>query len=103
MDCVSDENYFACSDIELVEMVRRGDEYALQEIRDRYQHRLYQTALIMLGSPDNAEKAVKQIWQQSVEKLHEYKNETLFITWICKALIKHILHNYLHRDQANAE
>ncbi|MBR2356727.1 MAG: hypothetical protein IKD10_11475 [Lentisphaeria bacterium] len=98
MDRVSAESYFMSSDCDLIDLARQGDQIARQEITDRYQNRLYQTALTMLGSPANAEKAVKTTWQQAWEKLHEYHGESLFVTWICRALIKHVINNYLQED-----
>lgn len=86
---------------ELLNLCEQGESDAFDELEDRYRLRLYQTALAMLNSPQTAEKAVDHIFKTSREELHEFKRDSLFLTWICKRLIKYIVHTYSDQFQDN--
>lgn len=85
---------------ELISLTRSGNQEAFDEITRRYRPRLYSTALVMVHSHILAENAVNTTLQHIKNSLNEFNNESLFITWICKKLIRHIFNDHL---AANAE
>lgn len=94
MQEISDQPLFQLHDNELADLTRAGDQAALAEITKRYRPRLYDTALAMLFSPPAAEKAVEHTLQELQSSLDDFKHDSLFLTWICRRLIKYILNEY---------
>ena len=85
-------------DAKLIELATSGDQQACREIRNRYTPRLAMTAMAMLNSIEKADQAVEHTWEMAWKELHEFKHESLFITWICRRLIKHIINNFLNTE-----
>lgn len=85
-------------DAKLIELATSGDQEARLEIRNRYNTRLYLTAMAMLDSLEKAEQAVEATWEHAWKELHEFKHESLFLTWICRRLMKHIINNFLKSE-----
>ena len=71
-------------------MFNSGDRAAFDEISNRYYPQLYSTALAMTEQPHLAENAVKEVLAKACEKLHEYRGDSLLLTWMRKLLINHI-------------
>ena len=85
-------------DAQLIELAKLGDQNACFEIRKRYNTRLYLTAMAMLESLEKANQAVEHTWETAWQELHEFKHESLFLTWICRRLMKHIINNFLKTE-----
>lgn len=97
------ESQYACTiDDELVRLARLGDNEACLEIRHRYHNRLCLTAMAMLNSSEKSNMAVEHTWKMAWKELHEYKGESLFLTWICRRLIAYIVNNFLQNDNEAA-
>ena len=97
------ESQYACTiDDELVRLALLGDNEACLEIRHRYHNRLCLTAMAMLNSSEKSNMAVEHTWKMAWKELHEYKGESLFLTWICRWLIAYIVNNFLQNDNEAA-
>ncbi len=92
MNSSTETPYQLFGELELLKLCEQGKSAAFDELENRYRLRLYQTALAMLNSPQAAEKAVEHMFRTSREEMHEFKRDSLFLTWICRRLMKHILH-----------
>ena len=101
METAEDSLYACAVDDQLIELARAGDNEACLEIRNRYHNRLYQTAMAMLSSPEKARQSVEHTWRMAWEELHEFKGESLFLTWICRRLIAHIIKTFLKNDHGS--
>ena len=90
---------YACTiESELVELARRGDNEACKEIRSRYHNRLCMTAMAMLNSHKKSRMAVEHIWDTAWKELHDFKGESLFLTWLCRRLISYIIKTFLQEE-----
>ena len=97
-------NYAVMTEDELAILSQASDEEAYQEICNRYRYRLYETAMAMLFSHQQAQEAVNDVLQNIRHCLHEFKGESLFLTWICRKLMHHVLTNYkLPENSSEAE
>jgi RNA polymerase sigma-70 factor (ECF subfamily) len=76
---VNDE---AATDSQLVEAALAGDRHAFGELVARYQDRLYNTLLRILGSREDAADAVQDSFIQAYEKLKSFRGESQFYTWL---------------------
>ena len=86
-------------DKELIELAKAGDQEACKELRHRYHNRLQQTALAMLSSPEKAEHAVEHTWQMAWQELHDFKDQSLFLTWICRRLMNYVIKTFLQPEK----
>ena len=101
MENADDLPYVCAVDSQLIKLAKSGDNAACQEIRSRYHSRLYQTAMAMLSSPEKARLAVEHTWSMAWKELHEFRGDSLFLTWICRRLIAHIIKTFLRTDSGN--
>jgi RNA polymerase sigma-70 factor (ECF subfamily) len=70
------------SDAELVERARRGDTAAFDELVGRHRVAVYRAALAALGSPAEAEEAAQEALLTAYLKLHTFRGEAAFKTWL---------------------
>ena len=70
------------SDGKLLAAVRRGDEAAVRKLVDTYSPRLYNLALRILRSPQDAEDAVQETFITALDKLDQFDGRAEFSTWI---------------------
>lgn len=97
-------NYAVMPEDKLAILSQAADEKAYQEICNRYRNRLYETAMAMLFSPQKAQEAVNNVLANIRHSIHEFKGESLFLTWICRKLMHHVLTNYkLPENNSEAE
>ena len=94
MENFVDNCYTTHSELELLGLAKAGDQAAFHDICQHYYQRLYETALVMLHNPQAAETAVKHTLEKAFDQLHEFKHESLFFTWICRQLMRHILQKH---------
>ena len=100
MEDTAESFYDLSAESELLELAQTGDQKAFGQIMKNYHPRLYQTALAMLNSPQEAEKAVKAAVDSAFVNLADYHGDSLFLTWICRHLMKHIIHHHSMNDDS---
>ncbi len=79
------------SDADLVEAARRGDDSAFGELVERYQASVFRAALAVLGSPDEAEDAAQDAFLAAYRKLHLFRGDSSFKTWLLSIAWRHAL------------
>lgn len=82
-DCVSDA--------ELVEAARRGDEAAFGQLVERHQNAVFRAAYAALGSKEEAEDATQDAFLAAYRKLHMFRGEASFKTWLLAIAWRHAL------------
>lgn len=85
------------SDIDIVNKVLQGDREAFRIIVDRYQSYLYRTALAFLGSPEEAEDSLQEIFIKVYRYLGTFKLGNKFKPWIYTITINHLKKLYRKR------
>ena len=77
--CWTDE--FA-SDLQLVEGLRQRNAEALEILAQRHQHRVLRLVVSILKNPMEAEEAVQDVFFTVFEKIHTFRGDSSFSTWI---------------------
>ena len=85
------------SDIDIVNRVLQGDREAFRTIVERYQSYLYRTALAFLGSPEDAEDSLQEIFIKVYRYLGTFKLGNKFKPWIYTIAINHLRKQYRKR------
>jgi RNA polymerase sigma-70 factor, ECF subfamily len=67
--------------------IRRGDERAVQKLVDAYSPRLYNVALRILRSPQDAEDALQETFITALNKLDQFDGRAEFFTWIYRIAV----------------
>ncbi len=74
-----------------------GDEFAFQELFDRYFPRLYRFALVRLGGDrETARDVVQQTFCNAIERLDGYRGEAALYTWFCQ-ICRNVLADHFRR------
>jgi RNA polymerase sigma-70 factor (ECF subfamily) len=76
---VNDE---ARSDAQLVEAALAGDREAFGDLVVRYQDRLFNLLVRIVGSREDAADAVQDAFIQAYQKLDSFRGESRFYTWL---------------------
>ena len=66
----------------LVEQLKQGDENAFRTIVSTWQDMVYNTALGILQSAEDAEDVSQEVFVQVYESIHTFKGESKFSTWL---------------------
>ncbi len=69
-------------DAGLVEALRRDEPNAVDELVARYCDRVYRLAMRITGSNEDAEEAAKDALWTAARKVHMFKDESAFGSWI---------------------
>ena len=65
----------------------KGDSEALEVLFDRYKRPLFQTALRVLGNPEDAEDAVQDGLLSAYRNLRRFEGRSQFSTWLTRIVI----------------
>ncbi|MDZ7290502.1 MAG: sigma-70 family RNA polymerase sigma factor [candidate division KSB1 bacterium] len=71
----------------LLAAVRRGDERAVRKLVDAYSPRLYNVALRILRSPQDAEDALQETFITALDKLDQFDGRASFFTWMYRIAV----------------
>ncbi|HTK81572.1 MAG TPA: RNA polymerase sigma factor [Bacteroidota bacterium] len=70
------------SDLELVEEFRRGDVRSFNELVRRYQEKVYWIARRVIGTHEDADDIVQDVFVRAYDALKEFRAESGFYTWL---------------------
>jgi RNA polymerase sigma-70 factor (ECF subfamily) len=79
--------YERLSDPLLVRRTKDGDRRALEELCARHAERIRRIALHVLRDPDDAGDAAQESLVKLVEKVHSYRGEAQFSTWLHRLVV----------------
>jgi RNA polymerase sigma-70 factor (ECF subfamily) len=71
----------------LIRAGQRGDREAIEHLFARYQRPLYQTALRVMGNPEDAEDALQDGLLSAWRNLHRFEGRSQFSTWLTRIVI----------------
>jgi RNA polymerase sigma-70 factor (ECF subfamily) len=66
----------------LVVRCQQGDLLAFSELFDRHEGGVYRLTLAILGNEKDAEDAVQDTFLKLFERLHDYRHDSAFTTWL---------------------
>lgn len=88
---LSDSYFPEVPDEELIKKGIEGDKKSLEELVIRHQDWIYNIALRMLHSPDDAKDALQETLIKVITKLSQFRFESSFRTWAYRIAVNHIL------------
>lgn len=90
--------------LELIELCRRGDRKAQFEIYRLYHAAMYNTALRIVGDPDDAEDVMQEAFLKAFAKIRTYRGKVSFGAWLKKIVVNKSLDFLrLRRDRLSLE
>jgi len=79
-------------DLTLIHRSQAGDEEAFAALFQRYKNLAYKTAYLMLGSADDAEDALQEVFIQVYKSLSTFQpSKGAFTTWLHRITVNHCL------------
>lgn len=85
------DDYAADADVELVKRAQAGDRAALEGLVLRHQPWIYNIAVRMLYTRENAEDATQDILIRMLRGLPSFRAESRFRTWLYRLASNHLL------------
>jgi RNA polymerase sigma-70 factor (ECF subfamily) len=79
--------YDRLSDPILVRRTKDGDRRALEELCSRHSERIHRIALHVLRDPDDANDAAQESLVKLVQKVHQFRGESQFSTWLHRLVV----------------
>ncbi len=91
-------------DVQLIEQTLSGDSSAFGELVTRYQDRLLNAVVHVIGSHDEALDVVQDAFVQAYTKLDSFKGESAFYTWLYRiAFNTAVTHRRKRRSEMSIE
>ena len=75
------------TEIQLIERFQNGDETAFNEIVLRYQEKVYWIARRYLGSHEDADDIVQEVFVRAYEALHSFRKDAAVATWLYRIAV----------------
>lgn len=77
--------------IELVEKAKKGDEAATEELYRLHSRRVYGLCVRMVANQAEAEDLTQDIFLQAFRKIHTFRGESTFSTWLYRLGVNTVL------------
>jgi len=81
---LADESLFADPDAEFVARVKAGETDAFEELVRRHGRRVYRSLIGILGSVEEAEDAMQDVFLKAFQHLPEFEGRSRFSTWLVR-------------------
>ena len=78
------EKTIVSDEVELIKAVVHGDQAALGELLDAYQHRVYNVCLRMVGNRDDAAEVSQDALLKVIQHVRQFKGKSHIATWIIR-------------------
>ena|SRR5215217_8109898 len=78
-------------------MTSTGDIEAFEEIYQRHHKRVYSICFRMLQNASDAEDLTQQVFVQLFRKLHTFRGESSFTTWLHRLTVNQVLMHFRRR------
>ena len=69
-------------DRKLIRRLQAGDEEAVQELADRYRHRIFQMALRHMKNREDAEEVTQDVLMKVYRKIDKFRGDAALSSWI---------------------
>ena len=87
------------ADLELAARCRAGDAGAFEELYRQHARRLFGLVMRMIGSADEAEDLLQEVFLQAYRKLSGFRGDSALGTWLYRLTMNHCL-DHLRGRQA---
>lgn len=73
---------------ELITRLREGDSAAYEEVVERWQHMIYNTALGIVQNEEDAEDITQEVFVTLYEHVQEFRQESALSTWLYSITVR---------------
>ena len=87
-------------DHKLVEQVLRGDQFAIEELHERYVNRIFNYIFMQTSNYHDSEELLQDVFFKVASQLHTFAGKSSFETWIYKITRNTIIDHY-RRNKKN--
>ena len=87
---------------ELIEKAQSGDETAFEAVYRANTGRIYALCLRMSGNAQQAEELTQDVFVRAWQKLHLFRGESLFSTWLHRLAVNVVLQDRRTRGRRNS-
>lgn len=81
------------ADADLVAQLQLGSEAAFRSLVERYQDRIYRTALFLLHSPEEAEDVAQEVFVEVYQTIDRFRGDAALSTWLYRIAMSRALKN----------
>ena len=89
-------------DIKLIERTVGGDEVALEQLVQKYQHSVLNTIYRYIGDPAEAEDIAQEVFIKVWQHAKSFKGQSEFSTWLYRIVVNHCLNNLEQEERKRA-
>ena len=76
------------------QLAAAGDVEAFEKIYRRHHQRVYLLCLRMVRNASQAEDLTQEVFIQLFRKIHTFRNDSLFSTWLHRLTVNHVLMHF---------
>lgn len=77
------------TDQDMIDRLLTGDSSALEEVIQKYQPRVYNTAFQIIKDPNDAQEITQDVFFTVFRKIHTFKGDSAFYTWIYRITVNY--------------
>ena len=99
MDNPFAQQYSDFEDVKLVQLSTKGDKKALQSLILRHQLYVYNLALKMTGSTQDAEDLTQEAFIKAITGLSNFEGKSNFRTWLYRITVNHFLNSKKRKSE----
>src|SRR3954470_5585029 len=92
-------NYPDHADTELIELALSGEKLALQNLIIRHQIFIYNLALKMTRSVEDAEDLTQEVFIKAITALSKFEGKSQFRTWLYRITVNHFLNTKKRKSE----
>lgn len=81
------QNNLALTDLQLVQLLKEGNEAAFRELVETRQGLVYNTVLGLLQNAEDAEDVSQEVFIKVFESVGQFKGESAFTTWLYRVAV----------------
>ena len=79
------------TELEAIDLCRRGEVSGLQVLFELHRTKVYHLSWRMLGSPQDAEDVLQEIYLKVFDRIKNYRGDSAFSTWLYRMTTNHCL------------
>src|SRR6266540_1458514 len=97
------QDYSSAGDEALVQMARKGDMAAFEELVARHRDKIFARAFSMVRNEDEALDLSQEAWVKAWQRLQQFQGEASFVTWLTRIVINLCLDQLRKQKRMRAE
>lgn len=86
-------NFSVLNDWILINQLKQGDQAAFKQVVETWQDMVYNTAIGIVQSPEDAEDVAQEVFVQVFQSIHTFKGNSKLSTWLYRITISKAMDN----------